>query len=191
MAVNGHEERLGALEAVLAPRAIMGALAVDMAFHILRANNSGLSDPVMFETLCEAFPDTERAFIEDAAAELSRQGYATTSAAMGYPIRTVRPMNAMFLAFDLAATCRDTRADALVIARLWLEDESARNVFRLCEQLDWEPRRLNPALSALRHVFRNGRWSREHHPTLVTTSVLVTPDERFTLRHILESGQVD
>jgi hypothetical protein len=189
--VNDQQERLTRLEAVLAPRAAIGALAVDVAFFILRTNSSGRSDPIAFEALCDAFPDAKRELLEEAGAELASLGYATTSAAMGHPIRLARPTNEMFLAFDLVATGRDTRSDALAIVRLWLENEVARNIFLLSEQLDWEPRRLNPALCALRHVFPDGRWSREIHPTLETTSVLITPDERFRLRRISESGRVD
>lgn len=189
--VNDHEERLVRLEAVFATRATLSALALDEAFHILRVNGTGLGDPITFEALCEALPNVGKALLEEATAELGHQNYATTSAAMGHPVLSVRPTTSMFLAFDLAATGRDTRADALEIARLWLEEESARNIFRLSEQLGWEPRRLNPALNTLRAVFPDGRWSREIHPMLATTSILVTPDERFMLRRILESGRVD
>jgi hypothetical protein len=99
----------------------------------------------------------------------------------------------MFLAFDLAATGHDTRADAVVIARCWLEDEATQNVFGLLAQLGWEPRRLNPALATLRPVFPPGYWCEEkglEHP-LAATSVVVTPEERFKLRRIVERERVD
>ena len=190
-AVNAQAERVAALEAKLQPRSVVSSLALDVAFHILRANRSGRCDPLPFDALCVALSGADKGMIEEAAAELSSQKYATISSAIGHPIRAVSPTTSMFLAFDLAATGHDTRADTLTIARLWLEDEAARNVYRLSKQIDWGPRRLNPALLVLRPVFADGRWSREIHPTLATTAVLVTADERFKLRRIVESGRVD
>lgn len=189
--VNGHEERLAALEVKLRPRSVISSLALDVAFHMLRVNRSGRCETLALDALCEAFPDIERDRMEEATAELSLEGYATTSSAIGLPVRAVHPNGAMFLGFDLPATGRDTRGDALSIARRWMEDKAAGNVLALSKQLDWEPRRLNPALLALRPTFGDGRWSREVHPTLVTTSVLVTPEERFKLRRMVDSGQVD
>jgi hypothetical protein len=189
--VNEHEQRLARLETILAPSIVIGSLAVDVAFHILRANNSGRGDSVMFDALCEAFPQSRSDLLEDAAAELKQYGYATTTPGMGHGILMMRPTSAMFLAFDLAATGHDTRTDTLAIAQRWLEDDATHNVFKLSEQLGWEPRRLNPAVGTLRQVFPPGHWSQEIDLTLATTSVLVTPDERFKLRRILESGRVD
>jgi hypothetical protein len=191
VSLNDHGERIVRLEEVLAPRAAAGALALDLAFHILRANNTGRGGAVDFEALCETFSDIDRSSLEEAVAELKHLEYATTEGAWGHPILNVRPTASMFLAFDLVATGRDTRADALLVARRWLDEPEAQNVFRLSEQLGWEPRRLNPALSTLRHVFAQGRWSNESDPTLEVVSVLVTQDERFKLRRMLESGRVD
>ena len=190
-AVNAHAERVAALEAKLQPRSVVSSLALDVAFHILQANQSGRCDPLPFDALCGALAGAEKGTVEEAAAELSSQGYAKISSAIGNPIRAVSPTNSMFLAFDLAATGHDTRADALIVARLWLEDEATRSVYRLSKQLDWGPRRLNPALLVLRPVFADGRWSQEIHPSLAITAVLVTAEERFKLRRIVESGRVD
>lgn len=189
--VNDHDERLVKLEAILAPRATLGALALDVAFHVLRTNDTGRGSPIGLNALQEAFPGVEKTLLEEAVAELSHRGYIGSSAAIGHPLVKFRPTSALFLAFDLALTQRDTRADAVKIAQLWLDEDAMRSVFQLSARLGWEPRRLNPPLCALRPVFPEGRWSRESHPTLATTSVLVTPDERFKLRRIVESGRVD
>lgn len=190
-ATNDHEERITRLEAILAPHARLSILALDVGFYVLRTNTDGRRTHVAFDVFTRHFKNTDRGLLEEAIAELCNLGYAATTAVLGHPIHLVCPLNAMFLAFDLAATGHDTRADALEIAGLWLQQDPMRNVFRLQEHLGWEPRRLNPALSALRHVFPDGRWSGAMHPTLETTSVLVTPDERFQLRRIVETKQVD
>lgn len=189
--VNDNAERLVRLEALMAPRAVINELALDVAFYTLRTDDTGRGHPVIFGALEAAFPSAPKALLEEAVAELAHHGYVTTTATMGHPIRSYRPTRDLFLAFDLAATGNDTRADAVEIAQVWLEEEEMRNVHRLKDRLGWPVRRLNPALWALRPVFPEGRWSREVHPTLATTSVLILPDERFKLRQMVTSGRVD
>lgn len=189
--VNDHGERLERLERLLKPRTVLSELALEVAFHLLRGNATGRESPVDYAALQAAFAGSETKLLEEAAAELVLQRYATALGALGHPIVQVRPTRELFLAFDLAATGRDTRADALEVARTWLEVDETANVFRLSERLRWEPRRLNPALLALRPVFPNGRWSREIDATFETTSVLILPEERFKLRRIASAGRVD
>jgi len=189
--VNSQEERLDRLEAVLAPRAAVGTLALEVAFHVLRTNDTGRRLSVGFDVLRDAFPKVEKGLLEEAAAELDHSGYATTTTTFGHPIFRVSPTTSMFLAFDLVATGRDTRADALEIARIWLNDEATHNTFLLLERLKWEPRRLNPPLSTLCRLFQKGRYSNEIHPILEATFVLITPNERFKLRRMLDEGRVD
>lgn len=182
---NDHEERITLLEAILAPRAAMSPLALDVAFHILREDDSGCWYAVEFQELWATFPEAQEDELEEAVAELCHLGYAT------YEFVTVRPTVAMYLAFDLVATGRNTRSDAVEIARLWLEDEQFSNVALLEQHLGWELRRLNPALEALHHIFPYGRWSEELQPRFATIGVLITVDERFQLRRIVQSEQVD
>lgn len=175
---------------MLAPSARLSDLALDVALHLLRTNDTGLSNDVDFDDLCESFRGVNRGLLEEAVAELRHLDYAETTAALGRSILSVRPKNAMFLAFD-AVTGRDTRADAVEVARLWLEQPCTHNVLQLAGQLNWEGRRLNPAIEALHPVFPIGRWSEEIQQNFATTFVLVTPDERFQLRRIITTGHVD
>ena len=189
--VNDHDERLIRLEARMAPRAVLNELALDIAFHTLRTNDTGREAPVIFDALEAAFPSTQKALLEEAIAELAHNGYVTTSAAMGHPIHLYRPTRDLFLAFDMATTGNNTRADAIEIAQIWLVEDETWNIHRLEERLGWPVRRLNPALWALKPVFPEGRWSREIHPTLATTAVLISPEERFKLRQMVTTGRVD
>jgi hypothetical protein len=107
------------------------------------------------------------------------------------PIVCVTPETALYLAFDRAATGRDTSADALEIAELWIKDDTLHIVPQLSDRLGWEPRRLNPALCALRYVFRESGWSQLLDPTFVTLRVLISPSVRFQLRQIVERGRID
>lgn len=188
--LTDHEQQIRALTQFLSPMAVIGEIAMEVTIHLLRMNTSGRSDLLPFEQLAADLNHIPRAQLEEAVAELVAYGFAKGAGSLGHSVVHVRPTNAAFLAFDKAATDRDTQADAVHIASLWIESEELRNVFRLSEHLQWEPRRLNPALGALRSVFADGRWSKEIHPALETTSVLVTPEERFKLRQIAESRRL-
>lgn len=189
--VNEHEDRIARVEAALAPRARINPLALDVAFYLLRANTTGRRDLVLFSDLQAVFRDMSKGLLEEAVAELKHLGYVETTSVLSQPIRTVQATNAMFLAFDLVATGNDTRADAVQIAGLWLENDRLANVYELEKELGWGPRRLNPALGALLPIFPQGRQSGALHPRLEVVSVLVTPDERFQLRQIVSTGHVD
>lgn len=190
-AVNDQEDRITRLEVSFSPRLVVSGLALEVAVHMLRINETAHTDLLTFDRLLQGFPGIDKVAIEDAVAELSVRQYVETSAAIGHPIRIISSGPSLFLAFDLAATGRNTRADALKIAKLWSENSEMRSVVKLSEHLGWEPRRLNPALKVLRHVFPDGRWSKSMHPTFTTTSVVVTPEERFKLRSMIENGRVD
>ncbi|TCH97647.1 hypothetical protein EJV46_16145 [Roseococcus sp. SYP-B2431] len=191
-ATNDHSERLERLGARINGQIVLDPLALQVAFHTLSMNDTGMMRAVSFESLQEAFPGDTKTALEDAVAELAHHGYVRTTTAMGAAILQYRPTGALFLAFDRVAMDFDTRSDAVEIARIWLDgDPALTNVFQLKEHLSWSGRRLNPALAALEHVFHPRRWSQEIHPTLFTTSVLVTPDERFKLRRIVNDGRVD
>jgi hypothetical protein len=189
--VNDYEERIARVEAALAPHARINPLALDVALFLLRGNTTGRRELALFSDLQATFCDVSKALLEEAIAELKHLGYAETTSVLSQPIRTVQATSAMFLAFDLVATGNDTRADAVQIAGLWLENDRLTNVYELEKKLGWEPRRLNPALAALLPIFPKGRQSGELHPRLEVVSVLVTPDERFQLRRIVNTGQVD
>jgi hypothetical protein len=189
--VNDHDARLDQLETLLAPRARIGELALDVAFHLLRTDETGRGLLVDFTDVRSAFEGVSKEILEEAIAELERLGYVTTTSALSHPIRTIHPADDLYLAFDLAATGNDTRADAIQIAGLWLEHDELRSVRRLEEHLGWPLRRLNPAVGALLRIFPPGRRSGEVQPTYKVMSVLVTQDERFRLRRMTQTGSVD
>ena len=189
--VNDHDERIRRVEDKFAIDAVLSPLALDLVFEILRSNTTGLLDPFVFNEIVKSFPGENVTDLETAAGELSFSGYANISASLSEAVRSLRPDISAFVAFDLVATGNDTRADAVRIASEWLKDDATRGVERLNEGLQWEPRRLNPALNALKHLFPQGRWSQTSHPRYITTTVLVTPNERFALQKIVNSGRID
>ncbi|UEM04752.1 hypothetical protein JL101_004735 [Skermanella rosea] len=189
--VNNHEDRLQRLEAKLEPSIVLSSLALEVLTWLLSSNTTGRSEPVMFQGIVDAFTGIDRRDLEESVSELAHLGYATKSSAIGHPIRSVRLTTDAFLGFDMAATGNDTRADAIHVAGLWVEDERLTSIYALKDHLGWEPRRLNPAIAVLLPIFPKGRRSGEQHPQFITTSVLVTSDERYQLRRVIETGRVD
>ncbi|HVJ33168.1 MAG TPA: hypothetical protein VND94_08630 [Terriglobia bacterium] len=184
--LSEQEAKLKALSEFLTKKSTVGDVAVELAIWMLRENSSGRADPIGFDRVVASFVEIPRGDLEEAAAELKAHSYASISP----PMFRIRPTSELFLAFDKAATGHDTEGDAIRIASLWLDNEELRSVFRLSDLLGWPPRRLNPALSALRDVFPDGRWSKEIHPTLETTSVVITADERYRLRKIVKNQRL-
>ena len=167
-------------------------LALDIAFHLLRTDILGRpGNFVQFTALRDQFPAVEIRLLEEAVAELKHAGSLTTKATISQPIFCFTLETALYVAFDRAATGRDTSADAVEIAGLWLQDDTMHIIPYLRARLGWELRRLNPALCALRYVFPENGWSELLDPSLVTLRVLIGPSERFQLRRIVESGRID
>ena len=167
-------------------------LALDIAFHVLRTDIIGRpGNFLQFTALRDQFPAVKTRLLEEAVTELEHGGYLTIKATMSQPIACFTPETALYLVFDRAATGRDTSADAVEIAGLWLQDNTMHIIPHLRDRLGWEPRRLNPALCALRYVFPENGWSQLLDPSLVTLRVLIDPSERFQLRRIMESGRID
>lgn len=189
---NSTEERLTRLEGFLAARVTVSDLALDIAFHVLRTDNIGWSGNFFqFTALQDHFSSVETPLLEEAVAELKHGGYLAIFATANQPIVCFTPETALYLAFDRAATGRDTSADAVQIAGLWLQDDTLHIIPQLRDRLGWEPRRLNPALCALRYVFPETGWSQLLDASLVTRRVLISPTERFQLRRIVETGRIN
>jgi len=187
-----HEKRITSIEAFLAPKTTVGGLALDIAFHTLQTNTTGRGSPaVPFAGLKESFSGFDPGALEEALAELQFVGCVTLDAALGSMVVQYRPTAGMFLAFDLAATGLDTRADAIEVANAWLLDGGLTSTFSLSESLGWNPRRLNPAVLALDLALPMAVWSQERHPVWAHTQILMTPDVRFALRQIVNTGRVD
>lgn len=189
---NSMEERVTRLEGFLTARVTVSNLALDIAFHVLRTDNIGRSGNFFqFTALQDHFSSVETPSLKEAVAELEHSKYLAIFATTNQPILCFAPETALYLAFDYAATGRDTSADAVEIAGLWLQDNTLHIIPQLRDRLGWEPRRLNPALCALRYVFPESGWSQLLDASLVTLRVLISPSERFQLRRIVESGRID
>ncbi|MBO9501629.1 hypothetical protein [Brevundimonas sp. A19_0] len=181
-ASNDHEARLQALEALHNPKFRMSVEASALAVWLVETSEFGLEDPVTFDAIRVAFPDVSVRDLEDAAAELSAFGLASTTAASGHPVRSVRPLYPLFALFDPVVKGVSPQDDAATLAAKALELDSG-NVPNLMAALDWDARRLNPALQLLMSVIP-GPISQTISPDLATRFFGMTPETRVTLKRL-------
>jgi hypothetical protein len=187
--VNGHEERIVALEHILAPRLEIGEIAVAVGLWLAVSSQDGLSSPVMFEVVAEAFPEIAEADLHEAIFELQHLHFVTIVGAIGRSIVIVMPTVDLFVVFDCAAVGSDPVTDAATLAEMILLDEALANIPKLDQACGWSGRKLNPAVAFLMQFFPEGRYSREAQAKYVTTYLLITPDERFKLKHFVKEVQ--
>lgn len=181
-AVNDHEARLQALEMRHQPKFLMSDEASALAMWLAETSEFGLEDPVGFDAVRAAIPDVPTRDLEDAVAELSAFGLASASATVGQPVRLVRPLYPLFALFDPLVKGWSPQDDAATLAAKALDLDNG-NVPTLRAALDWEVRRLNPALMLLKAIIP-GPVSREISPDLATRFFAMTPDTRVALKRL-------
>jgi hypothetical protein len=129
--VNGHEERVAALERILAPRLEIGEIATAVGLWLAASSEDGLSSPVMFDGIERAFPEIAEADLHDAIFELKHLRFVTTFPVIGAPIYIVTPTVYLFVVFDFAAIGNDPVTDAATLANMILLDEALASIPRL------------------------------------------------------------
>jgi hypothetical protein len=182
-----HENRITRLEAEQHPRLLLSELAQALAVWLAKSSEKGLSDPISFDTIQAAFPAEARRALEDAATELKLYGLVETSAAMGHPVRIVRPSYELFALFDPIVMGTSPQSDAVEIAQIALEVDhgSARE---LEQRLEWSKRRLNPALALIVRLVDDGRVRKAIQPDYVTLGFVMSADERVRFRKLIPSA---
>lgn len=188
--LNDHDQILQELKSFLEPRAVLGDAAIDLVIELLRADTRGRGSMIMFSDIRAAFPQREKRYLEDAAGELSVYGYLEITPTIGHAVAGMSLQLSAYMAFDKAALGHDTQADAVEIASLLLDRDELANFRRLKEHLGWHIRRLNPALAALLVALPTCVRSKEICE-LVTSQIVVGPNERFILKRISQTRRLE
>ena len=97
---NVHEAMLRRLEEKIAPRLRVSEIALALTLWLVETSESGLSTPLSFEEVLLAFPETDKGSLEEACHELQHLDFASLSAALGHPVRSIRPTYKLFWEFD-------------------------------------------------------------------------------------------
>jgi hypothetical protein len=140
------------------------------------------------DELLDAFPDADAAALRAALAELKAEGFVTLSGAIGPKLPRTRTTYALFAAADPTVTRQDPVRDAVIIARMLIQDPKKNGIVRdLDRDLGWERRRFNPALGQLLDLFPSKRRSNETQNDYPTRQLLVLDDEVIALQRFIKA----
>lgn len=140
------------------------------------------------DELLEAFPEADLAALRAALAELRAEGLVELSGVIGPRLSRSRPTFRLFAAADPTATRQDPVRDAVIIARMLIQDPKKHGIIRdLDRDLGWERRRFNPALGQLIDLFPSNRRSGESQSDYPTRQLLVLDDEVIALQRFVKT----
>jgi hypothetical protein len=134
------------------------------------------------DDLLEAFPDSDKKHLSVALAELKADGLVELSPLIGPKLPRVRTTFDLFVAADPGITKHDPVRDAVVLARMLIENPKLGNTRELESAIGWERRRFNPAFGQLVPLFPKGRRRESIQNDYPTLGVIVGDDEVVALR---------
>lgn len=137
------------------------------------------------DDLVEAFPDADKKQIRQALAELKADGLVELTPLIGPNLPRVRTTYELFVAADPGVTKHDPLRDAVVLARILIDDPKLGNTRELERAIGWERRRFNPALGQLMPLFPKGRRRESIQNDYPTLGVIVGDDEVVELRRFV------
>lgn len=134
------------------------------------------------DDLLDAFPDCDKRGIGQALAELKADGLVELSPVLGPHLPRVRTTYELFVAADPGITKHDPIRDAVVLARMLIDQPNLGNTRELESAVGWERRRFNPALGQIVPLFPKGRRRETIQNDYPTLGVIVGDDEVVALR---------
>jgi len=167
----------------------LSPFAIRLAHHISQLSENGLPDPISWGSLVEHFRDEDRPHMVEAVFELENAGLITVSGAINVPdgISHIRPSYDLFWRFDPEVFNVEIEEDVATLIRLILDDDALGSAELLHEQVGWTRRRFNPAFARIVEEFPEGRVSQELQADYPSRFVAVTPEDRVSLKRLLEN----
>ncbi len=150
---------------------------------VTRSEDGRRADPTIQISEAASLLDTDAERVVDAAAELN--GRVELRRQDGQPGGwDLLPTPACFAEFDGFFKDWDPRQDAeRVVRELTRDGRQSASSTQIAEQLEWPPRRVNPALS---YLIENGLvdWSRSISAVpYITSGLIATPETRNFVPH--------
>lgn len=134
----------------------LGPLAVDVGLWISGQSETGYDTIIEGDDIRAAFQDQSVADLELAVAELSADGYVT-STHYSSDVPRVRTTADLFATFDPHTQQHDPVADAAKLAEIILAGPDAVDVGALHAETGWPLRRFNPAIAQIIPLIDSGR----------------------------------
>lgn len=159
--------------------------AQDLGAWMTRQSSDGLPGHVDVEKMVAAFPDLDIKELKLALAELKAAGLIELSSAINRPVPSVRTTVALFDAADPAVTGYSPRKDAVVLARMIIENPRLGHIPDLEKAAAWPRRRLNPAVGLLVPLFPPTRMRNPLQNAYPLLSFIVGDDEIITLKRFV------
>lgn len=138
------------------------------------------------DDLLDAFPEAALADVKLALAELKAEGLVELTPLIGPSLPRVRTTYALFVAADPGVTGNDPVRDAVVLARLLIDQPALGNARQLEAASGWERRRFNAAFGQLMSLFPEGRRRTSIQNEYPTLGVIVGDDEIVALRRFVQ-----
>lgn len=185
---NEHADRLDQHDEALNPTTTLTGASVQLAVALARAPGDGMAGRGrMLADLCALLPDVDRKAVEQAAFELNSHGLVTIDRAIGKDNWWLRLTQKFYeqLDYQVMGWGSSTADDACVLAKLLLEDEAREWTPTLHAASGWEPRRFNPAFSALLRLIPDERVSGEVQPDYPAQSLCLLPEDRAELQKLI------
>lgn len=167
----------------------------DLARHIglwfakKSSNGSHHDTTAQEEEIKEAFPDESERALAKAVAELEAEGFVSASG-LGRTIPFIFAKPDLFATFDPVALCTDPYADAYeLIGRILQQVEVSDGSIdpaKVHEDLGWELRRFNPALSIVIGHVDSRRVSDEYDGEYVAQFFFLLPEDEIALERLAE-----
>jgi len=164
----------------------VGQTAGRLAHWVCEESPDGLNDPIMFDAIQTAFPGIQREKLEEACFELEHHGFVGCSAAMGWPVRHIKPEYDLYWFADPIVMGTSPEGDAVTLAELVLQDDQFGSSSELHAATNWSKRRFNPALAYILPYIDEGRVRRTMQPDYVVAGFSINNEDRFQLKQFLK-----
>lgn len=159
----------------------LSELAVRLGKWIAENSADGQTHHIDIDALEAAFAGVDQGLLEEAVAELSTDGYITTTSTMAHHLPYIRPTLELFSAFDPIAEMGKPVEDSLILIEKVLQQESV-DVGALHKETGWSVRRFNPAVGLVISQLDDKSVSREMQPTYPARWFRISAEDRVALK---------
>lgn len=183
---NQNTGRLDQHDEVLAPKATLAGVAVQLATALAKEPGDGMRGRSRTpDDLYNLLPGIERKAVEEAAFELHSYGLVEIERAVGNHWWLYLTQK-FYEQLDHQLMGWSTSDDAATLAELLLENEEMERTASL-HASGWDHRRFNPAFQFLLGMITEGWTSKENQPNYPTAFIGPLPEDRARFRRFIES----
>lgn len=185
---NEHAGRLDEHDSIISPKTTVTGVGAKLIVALAQAPGDGMAGRGRdLDEIAKLLPAEDKQGIEDAVFDLEQLGLVTLQRAIGkHWWLQLTPV--FYEQIDHQVMGWDTRSDAVTLANLLLADDTRGHTAELHKASGWDKRRFNPAFQILADHVPQGLVSREIQPHYPSSSIVMTPDVRASLRRFVSAS---